>query len=437
MKVYLDFLGCRLNEAELQKWARDFAAHGYEITSSAGEADICVLNTCAVTSQASRKSRQRVRHLHRIFPQCDIIVAGCDATFEKDRIAAQPGVSMVLDNSEKEELVERVVERWAPPRSEVRMDALEHPFESGRTRAFLKVQDGCNNRCTYCLVRVLRGEERSVPLGQVLQDVTRLVAMGYREIVLTGVHLASYGRDVGSSLRELVSTILERTEIPRLRLSSLEPWDIEPDFFELWNDERLGQHLHLPLQSGSDSVLKRMGRKITAEQHERLVDAAREAIPDLTLTTDIMVGFPGETDEEFEESLRFIEKMRFAHVHLFPFSPRPGTPAARMKGRVDGATVERRLEAVREVAAASKKEHLRKFLGRVRPVLWESWRPVGGMRKWSGLTDNYLRVTVAVDADVDLRNEILPTRLVSLEGEHLEGEIVLPGIEATQSRKEM
>ena len=425
MKVFLDFLGCRLNEAELQRWARGLVSHGYEIVGGAEDADICVLNTCAVTAQASRKSRQRVRHLHKTSPGCHIVVAGCDATFERDRMSAQPGVSMVLDNFEKAELVERIVERWGGRPAPAAPDLPGHQFEAGRTRAFLKVQDGCNNRCTYCLVRILRGRERSMPLPQVVAEIRDLLAMGYREVVLTGVHLASYGRDVGSSLKELVSTILAETGVPRLRLSSLEPWDIGPDFFELWQDERLGQHLHLPLQSGSDTVLKRMGRKITTEQYERLVEQARAAIPDLTLTTDIMVGFPGETEEEFAESLDFVKRMGFAHVHLFPFSPRPGTPAARMGGRVDGATVERRLKAVREVAAESKRRHLSRFLGQVRPVLWESWRPHDGKRKWFGFTDNYLRVTVVTGASVDLKNRILPTKLVSLADEHLEGKLDL------------
>jgi threonylcarbamoyladenosine tRNA methylthiotransferase MtaB len=423
VKVYLDFLGCRLNEAELQSWARDLVAQGYTIAGSAEEADICVLNTCAVTAQASRKSRQRVRHLHKVSPRCSIIVAGCDATFEKDRFRELPGVSMVLDNFEKEGLVARVVERWGGLPAPDKLDRIQHPFELGRTRAFLKVQDGCNNKCTYCLVRILRGHERSMPPRQVIKEVNRLLSLGYQEIVLTGVHLASYGRDLGTSLKILISEILAETDVPRLRVSSLEPWDIAPDFFKLWSDRRLGQHLHLPLQSGSDSVLKRMGRKITSEQYARLVNTARQAIPDLTLTTDIMVGFPGETEEEFEESLEFIERMQFAHIHLFPFSPRPGTPAARMGGRVDGRTMERRLEAVRKVAKESKRVHLSKFIGQIRPVLWESWKPHNGKRLWSGFTDNYLRVTCLTDSDVDLKNKILSVRLTSISDDHIEGEL--------------
>ncbi len=413
MKVYLDFLGCRLNEAELQEWARDFRRAGHQIVADPALARVCVVNTCAVTSEASRKSRQRIRHIHKLNPDAAIVAAGCDATFEGRSLAELPGVVVVLDNRQKRHLVERTLEALGEPVPDFRqVDAPYHPFAGSRTRAFLKVQDGCNNRCTYCLVRILRGEERSKPPDEVLAEVHRLVESGYKEIVLTGVHLAAYGRDQGTTLAELTARILAETDVPRLRLSSLEPWDIPEDFFSLWSDPRLGQHLHLPLQSGCDATLRRMGRKITSAQFADLVRRAREAIPGLTVTTDLMVGFPGETDEEFRESLDFVRSMGFGHIHLFPFSPRPGTPAARLPGRPDGRTVRKRLEEVRRVAREGKLAHMARFVGEVRPVLWESHDETGDGWLWSGLTDNYIRVRAATPAGVDLHNRILPTRLL-------------------------
>ena len=415
MNVYLDFLGCRLNEAELQEWARGFQLAGHEIVTDPREARLCVVNTCAVTSEASRKSRQKIRHLHKLNPQASIIAAGCDASFEGVSLARLPGVIMVLDNRQKETLVERALQAMAEPAPKAqRMGAPYYFFRGSRTRAFLKVQDGCNNHCTYCLVRILRGEERSRPPDRVLEDVRKLVEAGYKEVVLTGVHLAAYGRDHGTTLMSLVARILEETDVPRLRLSSLEPWDIPDDFFSLWDDARLGRHLHLPLQSGCDATLKRMGRRITTDQFARLVERAREKIPDLTITTDIMVGFPGESDEEFEESLSFVRKIGFGHIHLFPFSPRPGTPAASLPGRVDGKTVRARLAAMRDVAREGKEAHLARFVGHVRPVLWESPERMPDGLRWSGLTDNYIRVYALTPVNVNLHNRILPTRLLGV-----------------------
>ncbi len=425
MNVYLDFLGCRLNEAELQEWARGFRQAGHEIVTDPALARVCVVNTCAVTSEASRKSRQRIRRLHRLNPDAAIVAAGCDATLEGRSLAGLPGVVLALDNRQKERLVELTLETLGEPVPEARrMDTPYHPFAGSRTRAFLKVQDGCNNRCTYCLVRILRGEERSRPPERVLLDVRRLVEAGYREIVLTGVHLAAYGRDHGTDLKSLVAGILAETDVPRLRLSSLEPWDIPEDFFSLWEDPRLGQHLHLPLQSGCDATLRRMGRRITAAQFADLVGRAREAIPDLTVTTDVMVGFPGETDEEFRKSLDFVRSMGFANVHLFPFSPRPGTPAARLPYRPDGRVVGERLEAMRIVAWEGKRAHMARFVGHVRPVLWESHDDVPDGWLWSGLTDNYIRVRTLTPEGVDLHNRILPTRLLRVEDGALFGETV-------------
>jgi threonylcarbamoyladenosine tRNA methylthiotransferase MtaB len=310
----------------------------------------------------------------------------------------------------------------------------------GRTRAFVKVQDGCRNRCTFCVVTVARGEERSRTIRDVVDEVQRLGADGYQEIVLTGVHLGGYGRDLGVDLSTLVDALISDTDIPRLRLSSLEPFDLSPAFFALWERAggrspagggRLMPHLHLPAQSGSDLVLKRMARRNSVSDFEALVAEARAHIPGVTITTDIIVGFPGETEAEFEESLAFARRVGFAHVHIFPYSARAGTAAARFAGRVPETERRRRSRLMNEVGEELGVIVRREFLRQTRPVLFESFQllaptdpSVGAGQSsrgtqdviWSGLTDNYLRVLVHAPAGADLHNRILPTRLLGLAG---------------------
>ncbi len=430
MRIYLTFLGCRLNEAELEQWRREFLARGHSIVARPEEADVCILNTCAVTGEAGRQSRQAARRLHRRNPHAHIVFAGCDAEMEPDRAANLMGVDLVVGNREKDNLVECVIEAFAEavtmPAGALSPDAA-HMFPGARTRAFVKVQDGCNNHCTFCIVTVLRGDERSRPIPEVVAEVNTLVGMGYREVVLTGVHLGGYGRDLGTSLLALVQALLSDTDVERLRLSSLEPWDIPEDFFALWDESngRLMPHLHLPLQSGCDATLRRMGRRYTTAQYAALVRRAREHIPHLTVTTDIIVGFPGETDEEFAASMAFVEEMAFGHIHIFSYSPREGTPATRLPGHVPSPVKKARSRAMHALMRRMKAEHLTQYIGDVRPVLWEdvvAEEPDGQTRVWSGLTDNYLRVHAAVPAEINLRNVIAPTRLLQVvDGERLLG----------------
>ena len=431
MRVFLDFLGCRLNEAELEQWRRDFVARGHHIAARPEDADVCVLNTCAVTTEAARQSRQVVRRLHRRNPQAAIVVAGCDATYERERLASLEGVALVLPNREKDALVERVVHTLdgRPPARPPALDAeSRYLFPHSRTRAFLKVQDGCNNRCTFCVVRILRGEERSRPVEEIVQEIHTLLRLGYREVVLTGVHLGGYGRDLGYSLESLVRDILAETRVERLRLSSLEPWDIPNTFFDLWaeSEGRLMPHLHLPLQSGSDTTLKRMGRRYTTAEYRSLVRRARERIPHLTVTTDIIVGFPGETEEEFQQTLAFVEEMAFAHIHIFTYSPREGTPATKLPHPVPSQVKKDRSRRLHRLMFHLKARHLASQVGLVRPVLWEDVLERGeDTWTWSGLTDNYLRVRATVPRAWDLHNRITPTRLERVEaGQYLIGHIL-------------
>ncbi|HSJ58264.1 MAG TPA: tRNA (N(6)-L-threonylcarbamoyladenosine(37)-C(2))-methylthiotransferase MtaB [Anaerolineae bacterium] len=421
MRIYVDSLGCKLNQAEMEALAAALARQGHEPAATAREADVCVLNTCAVTHVAAQKSRQALRRLHRENPAARIVATGCYAELSPEVLAALPGVERVVGNAAKADIaalfapavVEHEVEVWPPlPRM--------------RTRALVKVQDGCDNACTYCITRIARGPQRSRPAESVIGEVQGRVAAGYREVVLTGVHVGAYGRDrdAGGALDlwGLVRRILTETEVERLRLSSIEPWDLPEDVFGLWSDPRLCRHLHLPLQSGHDATLRRMGRRYTTGEFERLVGAARAAIAGLAVTTDVIVGFPGETEEEFGATAAFVERMAFAGVHVFPYSARPGTPAARMEGQVAAQVTAGRAGAMRAVAARSAAAFRQQFAGQTLPVLWESARESARGRVWSGLTDNYLRVH-AVD-ERDLANRIRVTRLVRVEEDGLWGEIV-------------
>jgi threonylcarbamoyladenosine tRNA methylthiotransferase MtaB len=296
---------------------------------------------------------------------------------------------------------------------------------NGRTRAFVQVQDGCDNRCTFCIVTVARGAGRSRPLPEVIAEVNRLAGLGYQEAVLSGVHLGSYGHDWGDGkgLYNLVQTVLAETDLPRLRLSSLEPWDLTLDFFDLWQDRRVLPHLHLPLQSGSETVLQRMARRTTKGQFAQLVRAARQAIPDVSITTDIIVGFPGETDREFEESLTFAAEMAFAKLHIFRYSLREGTAAATMKRHVSAQVAQARSRRMHRLNAELEAAFRANFVGRTMPVLWESSEPYGFGLQWNGLTGNYQRVVTQTGPDVDLRNQVIETDLIELAPAGLHGQL--------------
>ncbi|MEJ5246253.1 MAG: tRNA (N(6)-L-threonylcarbamoyladenosine(37)-C(2))-methylthiotransferase MtaB [Caldilinea sp.] len=443
MRIFVDQIGCRLNFSEMETLAGRLAAVGHTIVAEPEAAQVIVFNSCAVTAGAERDSRKRVAALHRASPAARIAVTGCWATLRPQQAAQLPGVTLVADNSRKEMLA-TLLEPWSAelddPDTLARMQPDGVPFvgpagsngSTRRTRAFIKVQDGCNNRCTFCIVTTLRGESRSRPLRQVITEVQRLAEAGVMEAVLTGVHLGSYGRDLSgaqrSDLKELVAALLTDTAIPRLRLSSLEPWELAEGFFDLWArwPGRLCPHLHLPLQAGTDRQLRAMARRCTTASFRRLVQEARAAIPDLILTTDLIVGFPGESERDFEEGLAFVEEMRFAHAHLFPFSPREGTAAARFPDQVPTEVKRARLQRMQQVVAATGQAERARFLGTTRSVLFEGeGRALADQegRLWFGLTDNYLRVSLVAPAHLDLHNQLLPVRLTAIEGEIIHGEL--------------
>jgi len=421
MKIYLDSIGCRLNQAEIEAFARQFRAAGHELTAHPEDADLAVVNTCAVTAAAVSDSRHKVRQMGRAGVD-EIMVTGCWSTLKPAEAAALPGVRRVVSNAEKDLLVPQALDL---PLDVFDLEPVEReplPGPRQRTRAFIKAQDGCDNRCTFCITTLARGAGRSRSMAEVLADIR--AASDAREIVLTGVHLGSWGHDFSPARRlsDLVRIVLAESAVPRLRLSSLEPWDLDANFFELWQDSRLCRHLHLPLQSGSAATLRRMARKTTPQSFAALLQAARQVMPDVAITTDMIAGFPGESEVEFQESLEFVRAMNFAGGHVFTYSARPGTVAARMAGQVPLEIRKQRNALLREALAYTGRLYQQAFLGQTLPVLWESAASFGPQGwEMSGLTGNYLRVSAA--APRGLWNEITPVRLTGLDGQGLRGEI--------------
>lgn len=425
MKVYLHNTGCRLNQSEIEAMGRELVARGHEVVADVGAAERIILNTCAVTREAAADGRALARRFHRSNSDAAIAVTGCYATIAPDVFAQIPGVDRVIDNAAKDDLVRLLDPTSEAERPPFDREPLLRDWLAGsvsRMRGFIKVQDGCNNRCTFCVTTLARGAARSRHLGTVVEEVAAFAAAGYQEAVLTGVHLGSYGRDLGQphGLRELVRALLDHTDIPRLRLSSLEPWDISPEFFGLWANPRLQPHLHLPLQSGSDTVLRRMARHTSRAAFSALVDEARAAIPDLHISTDLIAGFPGETEAEFAETRAFVEAMAFGRLHVFGYSPRPGTAAAHMPDQV-AATV--RKARVQQLIALGERLSLafhQRYVGTVQPVLWEG--VVGatphGLR-WAGYTGNYIRV--AAEGPPNWLNTTVPVRLTAAHKDGMEG----------------
>ncbi|CCE23418.1 tRNA (N(6)-L-threonylcarbamoyladenosine(37)-C(2))-methylthiotransferase MtaB [Methylotuvimicrobium alcaliphilum] len=430
MYVHLKTLGCRLNEAELETWAQAFQQKGHQITRQAENANLIVINSCAVTQDAARKSRQLIRRIHRANPAAKLVVSGCYATLNREEAEQLMGVDLVIGNQDKESLVAKTL-------TELNMDSMPamstEPgevslFSRGRQRAFIKVQDGCRYRCTFCIVTVARGEEKSRPIREIVDEINTLYSQGINEAVITGVHLGGYGSDSDSdqSLSDLIKAILSDTEIPRLRLGSLEPWELPNDFVELFDNPRLMPHLHLPLQSGSDSVLRRMARRCKTEEFSEIVTGLRTAVPHFNITTDIIVGFPGETEQEWHESFDFIENTGFGHIHIFAYSRREGTKASTLPNQIPEAVKKQRSRELHELTETMKRQFQSENIGRTTPVLWESQtEPLdNGKHRIFGYTPNYLRVGCEVDEPEAIENRIVDAKLMATDNNHLVATLV-------------
>lgn len=441
MRVSFHTLGCKLNQAETESLAGRFSEAGFHIVPPADGADIYIANTCTVTHVADRKSRRCLRMARRTNPRAVIIATGCYV--ERSRRELTVLADLLVGNREKEHLPEILGRlRRQVPRSPAVCPSVVgasdgtsevsilpsgraglHPVEEvspARTRSLVKIQDGCRGSCAYCIVPTVRPGERSLPAARILEDVRQKAAAGYREVVLTGTRAGSY-QDNGVDLAQLVSQILRDTTIERLRVSSLQPSEVSPSLLALWHDRRLCRHFHLALQSGSGAVLSRMNRRCSLDSYRQTLHSVRDMIPEAAITTDIMVGFPGETAEEFDESYSFCREAGFAGIHVFPFSPRPDTAAARMPGGITDGVKDQRNRQMLDLARESRHRFSERLLGQTMAVLWE--KETGpGTGTYSGLTDTYVRVFAA--SERPLTNEITQVRLLERRGRGIWGEVI-------------
>ena len=414
-KIALDTIGCKLNQAETELLAKQLADAGYRLVAGADEADIYILNTCTVTHVADSKSRHLLRLAHRQNPDARLVATGCYAERASQELARINGVDLVLGNNAKADLVSRLEEHAYLCRpGRVLPEPVSRSYTGFRTRAFIKIQDGCRNYCAYCIVPLVRGEEKSLPVDQIITEVRQRVADGYREVVLTGTRIGAYDYN-GVNLKGLIERILAETDVIRLRLSSLQSHEISAGLIGLWPDERLCPHFHLSLQSGSDAVLSRMKRRYTTSDYQQTAALIRNRLPEAAITTDVIVGFPGETEAEFAESYDFCQRMRFARIHVFAYSPRQETAASHLAGQIGDQIRQLRSQKMLSLAKESTREFNQRFRGKTRPVLWE--KHSNGV--WSGYSDNYIKVYIR--SKRDLANQLMPVELGEVNGDGVWG----------------
>jgi len=424
IRVALYTLGCKLNQAETEFLAGQFTKAGYQLAAPDDMADIYIANTCTVTHIADRKSRHWLRQVRRRNPDALVVATGCyaqRAPQELTRIA-----DLVINNNEKKNILYRVENlslQTAIP-SPLKWEGeteQSHSLYTTRVRSLIKIQDGCCTPCTYCIVPLVRAHEYSLPALQVVEEIKEKEAAGYREVVLTGTNIGRY-RDDGANLEDLLVRILHDTGIKRLRLSSLQPQEISARLLALWQDTnlstgekpRLCRHFHLALQSGSATILQRMKRRYSLGDYQAAVSLIRETIPGAAITTDIIVGFPGESDEEFEESYRFCQQAGFANIHVFPFSPRPRTEADKMPNQVNDQVKRERARRMLKLAEYCRYSFCHQLLGQTMPVLWERETNLAA-DIYSGLTDNYIKVFA--HSEKILTNTIVPVKLISFHND--------------------
>ncbi|MFH1738125.1 MAG: tRNA (N(6)-L-threonylcarbamoyladenosine(37)-C(2))-methylthiotransferase MtaB [bacterium] len=412
-------LGCKVNRYDSDQLALEFSRCGFAPVANHHaldrDPDVVIINTCCVTTESERKSRQLIRRFARRYPSARIIVTGCAAVLDLDGLAGMPEVNEVCSIVHQRELALRVAHDFGLAEKPEPVPEMPHD----RTRAFVKVQEGCDLFCSYCSIPYSRGEPRSRAIEEVRGEITHLLENGFREVVLCGTRLGAYGRDIGTTLVQLLENLCSIEKIDRLRLSSLEPEDLDPVLVDLISaEETVCPHLHLPLQSGSDRILEQMGRGYRRSDYLRNVELAYERIRDLCISTDIMVGFPGETDEDFADTLAMVEQCRFSKVHSFPFSPRPKTPAADLPSKVPHAVSKQRRIALDRIALNKAEEVRSTFIGRKMPVLVETCEDGFG----TGLTPNYLRVRFPLVSGL-LSNTVVLVTLEKAEGLRMSGTI--------------
>ncbi|XUW99534.1 MAG: tRNA (N(6)-L-threonylcarbamoyladenosine(37)-C(2))-methylthiotransferase MtaB [Dehalogenimonas sp.] len=396
--VFIETLGCKLNQSESETMGRDLSAAGYRIVHSIGEADIFLLNTCTVTGVADRKARQAAHASIKKNPKIKVVITGCYAERDGGELSKLAGIAAVLGNEAKSNIAGELESIGLVPSIE--------PFksEAGRARSMIKIQDGCDHRCAYCIVPLVRPHKSCVHAEIIIEQIKKRQAEGFREVVLTGTEIGEYAKD-GLDLAGLLKRILSETGIERVRISSLQPQEINQELINLWKNKRLCRHFHLSLQSGSDPVLRRMRRRYNTASYRTAVELIQDAIPDAAVTTDVIAGFPGENNAEFEDSVTFIQSIGFSRLHVFPYSPRPGTLAASMPGQVESSTIKARVDRLLKLGRQCELDFKRRFKGKTLEILIEA-REDG---RWVGYTDNYIRANI--DSTEDLENRIVEVKL--------------------------
>jgi threonylcarbamoyladenosine tRNA methylthiotransferase MtaB len=436
---HVENFGCRATQADGAAIERQLLDRGLERACDANAAEVVVLNTCTVTAAADQDARAAIRRVHRENPGAKILVTGCYAQRAPEELSAIPGVSLVIGNSHKHQLADYLpqgpgfiplTQIGAPPDAQVVVgDIFAHTefmaapvFDpsSDRTRPNLKVQDGCNNRCSFCIIPYVRGKSRSLKLDEVIREVDDLVAGGYREIVLSGINLGRWGRELTprTNFPAMLRAILERTAIEKIRISSVEPMDWTDEVIELVaSSSRICKHAHVPMQSGSDNILRKMHRKYRPWHYADRIERIRRAMPDAAIGADVMVGFPGESDDDFEQTRALIERLPFTYLHVFTYSSRPGTPSAAMPDQVPVQVARERNRILRELVAQKKRAFMESFVGREVEAIT--------LTRFDGeyteaLTDNYLKLQVRGKhpANQQMRVSIIGTGQDTLQGDN-------------------
>lgn len=433
-KIAFYTLGCKVNQADTASMENLFLRSGHQLVSFDGEADVYIINTCVVTNTGQRKSRQTIHRAIRKNPNALIVVTGCYPQTAAEEVKAIAGVDMIIGNQDRAQIVQLVEERLAHRQTDT-LDAVHKltastAFEemaagdiTDKTRAFLKIQEGCNQFCTYCIIPYARGPLRSRSLESIRTETQRLISAGFKEIVLIGIHLGCYGKENpdGPTLYDAVKTVLDVPGVQRLRLGSLESVEVEPRLLTLMQeDARFCRHLHMPLQSGCDKTLQAMHRPYTTVKFKTLLADIKTKVPDIAITTDVIAGFPGETEADFETTCKFAESCGFSKMHIFPFSARKGTPAEKFAGAVTEAVKKERADILGRIDETMHKTFLQAMVGQTAEILFEQ---PAGEDYFEGLTGNYQRVFVK-SGGRNLGGEILPVKITAFDGEKLLGEII-------------
>ena len=429
-KIAFITLGCKVNLYDTEAMAELFTEKGYEVVDFEEYADVYLINTCTVTNLGDKKSRQMIRRAKRINPNSVVVATGCYAQVASEEVAKIEGINIVIGTKNRSEIVETVenyvaengvVNNVSDIMGEKEFEPLQISRLTNRTRAYIKIQEGCNRYCTYCIIPYARGPIRSRKPEEVIEEVKKLAENGFKEVVLTGIHVASYGLDLGNiTLSDIIEKVHSVNGIERIRFSSMEPLAIDDDFVaRMAKLPKVCDHYHLSLQSGCNRTLKRMNRKYNAEQYAEACERLRNAFPNVAITTDIIVGFPDETEEDFKESLAFAKKMKLDKIHTFPYSPKKGTPAAKMKNQISGDVKSQRSKEMIALSDKMNIDFLNNNIGKTVPVLFEDME--NGF--WQGHTTNYIKVLVK--SDENLNNKIVDVKLDKIHGvEIVEGTVV-------------